>query len=118
MSNFLMLEGLSGESGNPRHIGEIDILSAVLGYQQPTRHSGKFPSSGKVLGDLSVTKKCDEDSHKLVDALVSGKIFASGKLTLEFEQNPVIINLNNVSIAAFSSNNAVETISLRCELPA
>ena len=117
MSNYLKLEGIYGTSGNPAHIGEIDILSVDFSYTKPNNYPGKISTSGKVRGDLAVKKKCDEDSNKLLAAAAFGKIFPSGKLTLNHENGPVTIAMNNVSIAAYNSDNAVETISLTYDRP-
>ncbi len=112
MSSFLWLEGIEGESGNPWHQGEIDILSAVRSYRIPNQHAGKFKNSGKTIGDVSVTKKYNEDTSKLIEAAVSGKRFSNGLITQESKNNVVILEMTNISIASFSSDNSVETISL------
>jgi type VI protein secretion system component Hcp len=117
MSCFLWLEGIEGESGNPWHRGEIDILSAVRGYRIPNRHMGGFAISGRTLGDVSVTKKYNEDSSKLVQAAASGKNFKNGLITLESKNKVVTLEMTNVSIAAFSSDKSVETISLIYDPP-
>ena len=117
MSNFLKLEGIVGVSDNPQHIGEIDILSAVLGYRIPNQQSAKIPRSGKVIGDVEVSKKIDEDSQKLLTAFMSGKTFPAGKITFESANKAITIEMSNVLIAAYRSDTSVETISLNYEKP-
>ncbi len=117
MSNYLKLEGIYGTSGNPAHIGEIDILSVDFSFTKTNKYPGKISTSGKVRGDLEVRKKCDEDSNKLLSAAAFGKVFPSGKLTLNYESTLVTIAMNNISIAAYNSDNAVETLSLTYDRP-
>lgn len=116
MSNFMKLEGIAGESGNPRHIGEFDIISVVLGYRMPTQHT-PINRSGKVFGDVNVTRKQEEDSNKLLTASVTGKTFSGGKITLESTNNVVIIDMSNVSITAYRLDKSIETLSLIYEIP-
>ena len=117
MSNYLKLEGIHGASGNPKHIGEFDILSVDFSYTRANNFPGRISASGKVRGDIAVKKKCDEDSNQLLSAAAFGKVFPSGKLTLNYESGLVTIAMNNISIAAYNSNNAVEIISLSYDLP-
>jgi len=114
MSNFLKLEGITGESGNPRHVGEFDIISVVLGYRIPTRQS-LIPKSGKVFGDASVTRKQEEDSNKLLTASITGTVFPGGKITFGSAE---IIYMSNVLITAYSLDKSIETLSLSYEVPA
>ncbi len=114
MSNFLKLEGLSGESGNPQHNGEFDIISVVLGYRIPTRQS-LIPKSGKVLSDVALTRKQEKDFSKLLTAAMAGTIFPGGKITFGSSET---IYMNNVSITAYSLDKSIETLSLSYEVPA
>lgn len=111
MSNFLKLEGITGESDNPWHIGEFDIISAVLNYTSPNQHT-EFSRSGKVLGDVSVTRKQERDSNKLMSASREGKTFSSGQITLESTGKILILDMNNIAIIAYSLHKSIETISL------
>lgn len=117
MTGFLKLEGIHGESDNAQHFGEFDILSAVLGYSQANQDSDQFKLSGKVFSDVSLTKKNESDSHKLVNAAANGKTFAGGKITLESADKLSIIEMSNILIIAISSDNSIETISLSFEKP-
>jgi type VI protein secretion system component Hcp len=117
MSNYLKLEGIHGTSGNPKHIGEIDILTVDFSYNKAINHPGGISHSGKVFGDVAVKKKCDEDSNKLLTAAASGTTFPSGKLTLNYESGLLVIAMSNISIASYSSDNAVEIISLSFDRP-
>lgn len=114
MSNFLKLEGLAGESGNPQHVGEFDVISVVLGYRIPNQQS-LIPKSGKVFGDARVTRKQEEDSNKLLTAAITGTVFSGGKITFGSSE---IIYMNNVSIIAYSFDKSIETLSLSYEFPA
>lgn len=113
MSNFLKLEGLSGESGDPQHSGEFDIISVALGYRIPTQQS-LIPKSGKVFKDAAITRKQEEDSNKLLTASIAGTVFPGGKITFGSSET---IYMTNVSIIAYSLDKSIETLSLSYQVP-
>lgn len=77
---FLMLDGVRGESQNPRHYGEIEIV----GFSWGGRHQHSAGGSGKAsISDLSVTKRTDRTSPILMVACHRGQYFAKAVLTIE-----------------------------------
>ncbi|HYN78560.1 MAG TPA: type VI secretion system tube protein Hcp, partial [Lamprocystis sp. (in: g-proteobacteria)] len=65
---FLKLEGVTGESQDKTHTGEIDVLAWSWGLSQSgTFHTGGGGGAGKVnVQDLSFTKYIDKSSPNLM----------------------------------------------------
>ena len=81
---FLKLEGIDGESTDDKHKNEIDVESWSLGfaYQIPANATGQQRTRGSVLCDgVTVYKRVDKASVKLLEALIKGKAIAKGVLT-------------------------------------
>jgi type VI secretion system secreted protein Hcp len=82
---FLKIEGIDGESKDPAHAGQIDILSWSWGVSQ-TSASGMGSAgagTGKVsFSDFHITKTIDKSSPKLADALASGQHIPTVELTV------------------------------------
>ncbi len=115
MSSFLKLEGISGESGDPKHRGEFDIddiqfgLSGIFGSNPVPE---KFPV-------LDIKRRPEKDSGKLFAAMVNGTICPNGKITLDVEHRGKIVTMSNVSIQSYStsgfSQDPIESIQLSVE---
>jgi type VI secretion system secreted protein Hcp len=77
---FLKLDGIKGESKDPTHPGEIEILSYSWGMSQTSVGTlGSGGGSGKVsVHDISVTKVTDSASPQLMVSCATGKHLASG----------------------------------------
>jgi len=70
----LKVEGIEGESQHAKHSSEIDILSWQWGAANPVRIVGAGMSAGKVsMSDLTITKRVDKSSPKLLGFNVTGK---------------------------------------------
>lgn len=124
MGNYLKLEGIVGESKDSQHIGEIEIESVIWGYKKSPFEDDSRPKnrSGKVIGDITVRKKCDGDSNKLAGAMVSGKTFPGGRLTLDgkdFDGKTQIytVAMSNILISSIISDNSIESIGLNYDNP-
>jgi type VI secretion system secreted protein Hcp len=80
---FLKIDGISGESTDAKHKGEIDVLSWSWGETHPTPPSrGGAGSAGKVeMGDLHVSANLTKASPQLLLACASGKHLKSAVLT-------------------------------------
>ena len=118
MSSFLKLEGIDGESGDPKHRGEFDIddmqfgLSGIFG-KNPVPE--EFPV-------LKIQRRVEKDSSKLVAASANGTLCPNGKIALDVEHKGKIITMNNILIRAYSTSDTsgysaytVESIELSVE---
>ncbi len=78
----LKLDGIQGESQHAKHSNEIDILSWSWGAHNPVTVVGAGMSAGKVsMSDLTISKRVDKSSPKLLGLNVTGKHVANAVLT-------------------------------------
>ncbi len=78
----LKLDGIQGESQHAKHKDEIDILSWSWGASNPVTIVGAGMSAGKVsMSDLTISKRVDKSSPKLLALNVTGKHVANAVLT-------------------------------------
>jgi type VI secretion system secreted protein Hcp len=79
---FLKLTGISGESADAKHKGEIDVLSWSWGLSEPVPASGGGGSAGRVkIENLSIQKLVDLASPLLLLSGAQGKHISDGTLT-------------------------------------
>src|SRR5262249_42435054 len=80
---FLRIDGIAGESQNPRHRGEIEVES----FSWSETHLASAPGAGgagKVhVQDLHITKPIDKASPLLMLACASGRHITSAVLTAQ-----------------------------------
>jgi type VI secretion system secreted protein Hcp len=82
---FLKLDGITGDSTDERHRGEIDISS----YSQAFRNSANFgygsgAGAGRVsCGDITVLKNIDRSSPDLIRQVVTGRHIRSGVISFQ-----------------------------------
>ena len=70
---FWKLDGITGEAAASKHKGEIELHSWSWGAHNPTSIAGTGMSAGKVsISDLSITKRLDKASPKLLGFCVTG----------------------------------------------
>src|SRR4051812_36297508 len=81
---FLKLDGITGESKDSVHAGEIEVMSYSWGMSNSgSTHSGPGGGSGKVnVSDLSLSKFVDKSTATLMSKCCDGSHIATGKLTL------------------------------------
>ena len=77
---FLKLEGVRGQSENPRHHGEIEIYAFSWGGDHPQVPGG--PGKASIKG-LTISKRADRTSPILWVACHSGQYFKEAVLTVE-----------------------------------
>jgi len=84
VDQFLKLAGVTGESQDSKHPGEIDVLAWSWGMTQSgSMHVGGGGGAGKVsIQDLSITKYIDKSSPVLMMYCSNGKQFTDGLLTV------------------------------------
>jgi type VI secretion system secreted protein Hcp len=84
MNIFLKIDGVSGESKDSAHAGEIDALAWSFGESNSgSTHMGTGAASSRVnVQDLSVTKYTDKSSPALLLACCTGKHHRTARLTV------------------------------------
>ncbi|MGA2606902.1 MAG: type VI secretion system tube protein Hcp [Terriglobia bacterium] len=70
----LKFGNIKGESAASKHMDEIELLSWSWGATNPTTIVGSGMSAGKVsMSDLTITKRVDKSSPKLLELCITGK---------------------------------------------
>ncbi len=124
VDQFLLIDGLKGESQDASHKDQIELLAWSWGMSQGgTLHSGTGAGSGKVsVQDISVTKWIDKSSPNLMMACCTGKHYKeasiivrkAGEKPLEYVKiimTDVIVT--NVSVGGSSGEERLtENVSL------
>lgn len=79
---FLKIEGVEGESIDPQHAGEIDVLAWSWGVANSgTTHGGTGSGAGKVnIGDIKIIKSVDSATNELLAAAATGQHFGDATL--------------------------------------
>lgn len=82
---FLKLDGVMGDSNDPRHFGEIEIESVTWGFdRQGTHNGGGGGGSGSpTVTDLVMFKRRDRTTPILIVASSQGRNFKEARLTIE-----------------------------------
>ena len=109
---FLKLEGISGESKDNSHKGEIDVLAWSWGMSNSgTAHAGGGAGAGKVnVHDLSFTKYVDLATAPLMLAVANGKhvpkatlvVRKAGESPLEY----ITITMTDCLVSAVSTGGS------------
>jgi type VI secretion system secreted protein Hcp len=109
---FLKIEGITGESGDDKHKGEIDVDSFSWGAtNQGTSGHGGGAGSGKVdPHDLTFIKKIDKSSPVLMVGCATGQHYKSAVLTVRKpgtgQQEYLKISMDEVFISSYQVNGA------------
>jgi type VI secretion system secreted protein Hcp len=105
---FLKLDGISGESRDSKHKGEIEVLSFSFGETHPGGAGfGGGGGAGKVqMSDFSFTARTSKASPQLFLSCAQGKHLKQAILTVRkaggSQQEYLIIKLNDVLVSAYS----------------
>src|SRR5512132_3656255 len=79
---FLKIDGITGESTDSKHKGEIEVLSWSWGETHPAPAGGGGGGAGKVeMNDFHVSADFTRSSPQLLLACASGKHFKNAVLT-------------------------------------
>ena len=119
---FLKIEGITGESRDARHKGEIDLLSFSWGEQESGHPTGGGGGGGKVsFQDLQFTSSVNKASPHLFLACASGRHFPKATLTARRAvggQDFLKLTFQDVLVSSFhdggaaSSDAPVDQVSL------
>lgn len=117
--------GVTGESTDPTHLGDIEILSYEWSANLIVTITGPINASQSTFSDITVTKRVDKSSSKLMlqtftllpFSTVTLFVRSQGASPLEF----LTITLQNVTVSsirqlATSADSATESITLHYDL--
>ncbi|HMO81391.1 MAG TPA: type VI secretion system tube protein Hcp [Pyrinomonadaceae bacterium] len=80
---FLKMDGLFGDSDDPRHFGEIKLISVTWGSDRGQTGGGAAGSGSPQINELKVFKNHDRTSPILMQASSEGRHFKEARLTIE-----------------------------------
>jgi type VI secretion system secreted protein Hcp len=108
---FLRIDGISGESLDAKHKGEIEVESWSWGEANPVAPGGGGSSAGKVqMQDFNFTANVSKASPNLMLACASGKHFKSAVLTArkagKSQQEFLTFSLSDVLVSAYQIGGA------------
>jgi type VI secretion system secreted protein Hcp len=109
---FLRIDGVSGESLDAKHKGEIDVESWSWGEAHPAAPgAGSGAGTGKVqIQDLNFTTRVSKASPSLILACASGKHFKSAVLTArkagKGQQEFLTFSLSDVLVSSYQTGGA------------
>jgi len=104
---FLKLDGISGESKDSKHKGEIEVLSFSFGETQSGSGAGGGGGAGKVqMSDFSFTARISKASPQLFLHCAQGKHIKQAFLTARkaggSQQEYLKIKLNDVLVSSYA----------------
>ena len=101
---FLKIDGIPGESKDPRHRGEIELDSFSWG-ENHLAHAGATSAASPAIQDFHVVKHTDKASPLLMLAAASGEHFKSAVLTARRPgtgpQGYLTITLSEVMVSSY-----------------
>jgi type VI secretion system secreted protein Hcp len=110
---FLKIDGIAGESQDPRHQGEIELESFSWSETFLQSPAAGTRGAGKVhIQDMNITKLVDKASPLLMLAAASGQHFASAVLTaqrVQLESDPLeylTITLSDLMVGSYQMEAA------------
>jgi type VI secretion system secreted protein Hcp len=109
---FLKIDGISGESLDSKHKGEIEVESWSWGESNPAQPGGGGGGgAGKVqMQDLAFTTRFSKASPQLILACASGKHFKDAVLTArkagKGQQEFLTFSLSDVLVSAYQTAGA------------
>jgi type VI secretion system secreted protein Hcp len=104
---FLKLDGISGESADAKHKGEIEVLSFSFGETRAGGGPGRGGGAGKVeMSDFAFTARTSKASPQLFLHCAQGKHIKQALLTVrkagQAQQEYLKIKLNDVLVSSYA----------------
>jgi len=114
---FLKVTGVTGESSDAKHKGEMDVLSWSWGTSNGTATTKKGKTPSACIQDLQLVKPVDIASPSLIMMSVTGDVATDATLTvrrsgLDSSGNVLLLKLTNVSVSSYQTGGEEEPNSL------
>lgn len=105
---FLKIDGITGESQDAKHKGEIDLVSFSWGESQQASSAGAGGGAGKVhMQDLHVVMRENKASPQLMLACASGQHLKSAVLTARRsgaqQQDFLVYTFKDLVVSSFAT---------------
>ena len=117
---FLKVQGVTGESSDDAHKGEIDVVSWSWGMESPTEAITGTARGRVVVSELHVVKKVDQSSPTLMSYLRNNKVVAQATLTVRKAGDTPLeyfkIELQNAKITALKAESDGDELVERLNL--
>lgn len=119
---FLKIDGVTGESNDAKHKGEIELQSYAWSKDDPgltqtaTTGSGGGGAGKVQLHDIYFTSQISKATPQLMEATASGKHFKEAVLTVRKSgkagQEFMVVKLQDVLISSYRSSGEASSIPL------
>ena len=120
---FLKIEGVDGESADPRHPNQIRVMALSIGAAQPGYDTSAGLGAGKVnVTDLTIVKLIDKSTPKLFTACCTGQHIPSLQATFRrvgsqqdfFLLIATDIVVSSQQISGKEADEGTEAVSFNC----
>ena len=114
---FLKLDGISGESRDLKHKGEIELESFFWGESNPVIPTGGGGGAGKVqIEDLHVAMKMSKASPLLFLACATGQHIKEATLTarraVKLQQEFLVLKLTDVLVSSYHTTAGTDAVPM------
>lgn len=107
---FLKVDGVTGESLDDKHRGEMDVLAWSWGQSTGTARTGRGTAPAVCIQDLSVTKYIDSASPELIMNSMVGEVAPTAVLVVrKAGARPLdflTLTMRNVTVAAYNTGGS------------
>jgi type VI secretion system secreted protein Hcp len=117
---FLKVHGVTGESNDTVHKGEIDVVSWSWGMQAPADAMTGLAAGKVVVSELHIVKRVDQSSPTLMSYLRNNKVVAQVQLTVrKAGEKPLEyfrIELENAKVTSLKAESDSDELMERLSL--
>jgi type VI secretion system secreted protein Hcp len=119
---FLKIDGITGESTNPQHKGEIELESFSWGISNPNAGVTDGGGSGKVsFQDFSFRARVGVQSPQIFIGAAEGKIYPNALLTvigtgLDKSASLFKVNFSNISFFSYKEDVLVDSACQKADV--
>ena len=123
MPIYLSLDQIQGDVTAEGYVGQIELMSFSHGLSHP--QSTTDGVSGKLsVAEITVTKTTDRASPRLIEAAITGTVFAKAKISFASTDRDMlvaylVVDLSNARVTSLATSSSGdrpgEQLSLACE---
>jgi type VI secretion system secreted protein Hcp len=107
---FLKMDGISGESQDDKHKGEMDVLAWSWGQSTGEARTRRGKEPAVCIQDLSLTKYIDSASPELIMNSMLGEVSPTAVLVVrkagDRPQEYLTLTMRNVSVSAYQTGGS------------